>query len=142
LQWDQGGRAVKVFVAQGTPTGSQTFDLADWSTASGGYWEEWSAYNGSLIALGAAPVQCGPAAVAAGPQARIQLSPNPSGGRVTLRGIGGEPLGLRLHDSLGRLVWSGSWDPASPVLQPDWGHLPRGRYHLRAGGQHIAVVLQ
>jgi cyanophycinase-like exopeptidase len=46
LIWDQKGRAVKVYIIHGTPEGSGSFDLHDWTTAKGGKWEYWSTRGG------------------------------------------------------------------------------------------------
>ncbi|MDJ0719730.1 MAG: hypothetical protein QNJ54_36830 [Prochloraceae cyanobacterium] len=42
LVWNQEGKAVKVDKIPGTRLGSGSFNLNDWSTASGGSWEYWS----------------------------------------------------------------------------------------------------
>ena len=46
LIWHHNGQAVKVYRIAGTPEGSGSFDLNDWSTASGGTWEYWYTTGG------------------------------------------------------------------------------------------------
>ncbi len=46
LIWDNNGQAVKVYIIQGTPAGSGSFDLNNWLTASGGTWEYWFTTGG------------------------------------------------------------------------------------------------
>lgn len=46
LIWNNQGKAVKVYRISGTPEGSGSFDLKDWSTASGGTWEYWYTTGG------------------------------------------------------------------------------------------------
>ncbi len=46
LIWDNDGRAVKVYRIAGKSKGSGSFDLKDWSTASGGSWEYWYTTDG------------------------------------------------------------------------------------------------
>lgn len=46
LIWNSNGKAVKVYRIAGTPAGSGSFDLKDWSTASGGRWEYWYTTGG------------------------------------------------------------------------------------------------
>lgn len=46
LIWDNDGKAVKVYRISGTPEGSGSFDLKDWTTASGGTWEYWYTTGG------------------------------------------------------------------------------------------------
>ncbi|MBS4014161.1 MAG: choice-of-anchor J domain-containing protein [Bacteroidetes bacterium] len=48
LTWNRGGQAVKVYKVPGTPNGINTFDLNTWQMGSGGYWECWSANNGTM----------------------------------------------------------------------------------------------
>ncbi|MGB3192418.1 MAG: cyanophycinase [Limnoraphis sp.] len=44
--WNNSGKAVKVYRISGDPEGSGSFDLNDWSTASGGHWEYWYTIGG------------------------------------------------------------------------------------------------
>jgi cyanophycinase-like exopeptidase len=46
LVWDNNGQAVKVYRIAGKTTGSGSFDLKNWSTASGGEWEYWYTTDG------------------------------------------------------------------------------------------------
>jgi cyanophycinase-like exopeptidase len=46
LIWHHNGQAVKVYKISGTPAGSGSFDLNNWSTASGGTWEYWFTTGG------------------------------------------------------------------------------------------------
>ncbi len=48
LTWNHNGSAVKVYAVKGTLTGTNTFDLSDWQTGSGGEWQNWSVNNGTL----------------------------------------------------------------------------------------------
>jgi cyanophycinase-like exopeptidase len=46
LTWHRDGQAVKVYKVPGTMQGSNTFDLTDWVTGTGGTWEDWSVQQG------------------------------------------------------------------------------------------------
>jgi hypothetical protein len=46
LTWHRDGQAVKVYKVPGTMQGSNTFDLNDWLTGTGGTWEDWSVQQG------------------------------------------------------------------------------------------------
>jgi cyanophycinase-like exopeptidase len=46
LDWNLNGEALKVYHIEATMDGSKTFNLADWSTGTGGDWENWSVSNG------------------------------------------------------------------------------------------------
>lgn len=48
LTWKLDGKALKVYAVHGTMSGTKTFDLADWKTATGGQWENWSVEDGQL----------------------------------------------------------------------------------------------
>ena len=58
LTWNQGGAALKVYKANGTNNGSQTFDLDDWKTGTGGTWEDWSVNNGVLTQVASTEASC------------------------------------------------------------------------------------
>lgn len=46
LTWNHGGQAVKACKVAGTMQGSNTFDLNDWRSTSGGMWEDWRVQQG------------------------------------------------------------------------------------------------
>jgi cyanophycinase-like exopeptidase len=46
LTWNHGNQALKVYAVKGTPTGSNSFNLNDWKTGSGGSWQNWWVSNG------------------------------------------------------------------------------------------------
>ncbi|MBX2980057.1 MAG: cyanophycinase [Flavobacteriales bacterium] len=48
LTWNHGGEAVKVYKVAGTMQGTNTFDLNDWRSGSGGTWESWSVLQGQF----------------------------------------------------------------------------------------------
>ena len=47
LVWNRNGQAVKAYHIKGTATGSGSFNLNDWYTASGGDWENWYTTGGA-----------------------------------------------------------------------------------------------
>jgi len=61
LTWNRGGMALKVYHAKGTQTGTQSFDLTDWTTGSGGVWEYWYVDNGILTETSGTQPNCGAA---------------------------------------------------------------------------------
>lgn len=50
LTWVRNGTAVKACKVPGNTVGSNTFDLNDWKTTSGGAWEDWTVQAGSFAA--------------------------------------------------------------------------------------------
>lgn len=55
LTWNRNQKAVKVYKVQGTINGTNTFDLNNWETGTGGVWEHWYAQNGTFNALSGTP---------------------------------------------------------------------------------------
>ncbi len=48
LDWNLGNEAIKVYKVKGTANGSNTFDLNDWKSGTGGVWENWFVDNGTF----------------------------------------------------------------------------------------------
>ena len=79
LTWYLGGEAVKVYRVKGTVSGSNTFDLNDWKTGTGGTWLNWSVNNGTFSEQPGNAINCNPNSVHdySLPD-DIIISPNPS----------------------------------------------------------------
>ncbi|PWL31509.1 MAG: cyanophycinase [Fluviicola sp. XM-24bin1] len=76
LTWDHNGMAVKAYAVKGTLAGTNTFDLSDWMTGSGGEWQDWSVDNGVFMeAPGSAP-DCN--ASLEETETQIDILPNPA----------------------------------------------------------------
>jgi hypothetical protein len=58
LMWNQNQKAIKVYTVKGTSIGSNTFNLNNWNSGSGGIWEDWSVNNGTLIENAGSPSIC------------------------------------------------------------------------------------
>lgn len=101
LTWDRNNEAVKVYAVKGTPTGTNTFDLNDWKTGSGGSWENWYVVNGQLLSGPSSTPNCTITALEDQRNAPL-LYPNPGNGKFFLQeGIGN----LTIYDLQGKLVW-------------------------------------
>lgn len=48
LYWDREGEAVKVYKVAGTPSGANTFNVASWSSGTGGEWNNWWVSQGTF----------------------------------------------------------------------------------------------
>jgi cyanophycinase-like exopeptidase len=100
LTWNQGGAALKVYKANGTNNGSQTFDLNDWKTGTGGTWENWSASNGVLTQVSSTEASCSISGLSSLENDR-NLYPIPVTGEVlNIEGYTTEVI--RLFDALGK----------------------------------------
>jgi len=58
LTWDKGGEALKVYQIKGDDSGTNTFDLNNWHTGSGGNWVDWSVSNGKVQEKSGKKVTC------------------------------------------------------------------------------------
>ncbi|MFN5879254.1 MAG: Type 1 glutamine amidotransferase-like domain-containing protein [Flavobacteriales bacterium] len=88
LTWNRGGSALKVYRAKGTLSGTQTFDLSDWKTGTGGVWEHWYVDNGVLtVTAGTAP-DCATNSLEEFHDNDLTVYPNPSASGVFQLGKG------------------------------------------------------
>ncbi len=79
LDWNLGNEAIKVYAIKGTTDGSNTFDLNDWQTGTGGAWENWYVANGVFNELAATQPNCIPLSVTQNEESTIfNVYPNPS----------------------------------------------------------------
>ena len=85
LTWNRGGQALKVYHAKGTTFGTQTFNLTDWTTGTGGVWEYWYVENGVLTQTAGTAPDCGLASLSNMDDMLISVYPNPvSGNEITI----------------------------------------------------------
>jgi len=83
LTWYRGGEAIKVYRVKGTSTGSNTLNLNDWETGTGGTWLNWSANNGTFAEQPGDAIDCDPVSVHDHSiPGEITIFPNPSSDRV------------------------------------------------------------
>ena len=88
LTWNKGGQALKVYHAKGTPFGTQTFDLNDWTTGTGGVWEYWYVQNGVLNQTAGTAINCGLANSSNNLEIPLLVYPNPViGNEITIDGL-------------------------------------------------------
>ena len=100
LTWNHGGAALKVYKANGTNNGSQTFDLNDWKTGTGGTWEDWSVNNGVLTQVVSSSASCSIASLNS-IKSEWNVYPNPLTGNIlNIEGLLIESI--QLFDALGK----------------------------------------
>jgi cyanophycinase-like exopeptidase len=133
LTWDKNGQAIKVYVLPGTVSGGRSFELSDWQTGNGGYWEDWSIVNGQLSRNQNATLPCTATDLAEGVVNGIRVNPNPFSEKLRLR-LSRDWQGGRceIRDLAGRLVWSGVVEGEETVLES--GNWAAGMYLLRVLG--------
>lgn len=67
LTWNRNNAALKVYKVPGTATGTNTFNLQDWMTGSGGVWQHWFINNGSFQSVAGTPPSGSGALTISGP---------------------------------------------------------------------------
>ena len=138
LTWNQGGTALKVYKANGTNNGSQTFDLNDWKTGTGGIWEDWSVENGVLTEIVSTAASCSISGInLTENKIEWKVYPNPLvSGILTIEGLTTESI--EIYDALGnKQAFSQNGN------QIDCSKLANGIYFLQIDleVQHVKLVI-
>lgn len=101
LTWNRNGEAVMVYKIPGTMTGTNSFELSDWYTGSGGNWEFWRANNGVFSSVSGTPSQC----VLATSNFIVNdflMYPNPFENQIIIEDF--KNSSIKIFDALGRIV--------------------------------------
>ena len=103
LHWNRGGEALKVYRIKGNTGGTNTFDLTDWQTGSGGTWEHWNVNNGVLeTTAGTVIGQC-ILSVDEVAENTLEVYPNPIKSQLNISSK--KPIqSIELVDGLGRSI--------------------------------------
>ena len=116
LIWNLDETALKVYAIKGTPGGTNTFDLNEWTKGTGGDWHNWYVANNTLSTAESDRIHCQPLLVNPPPPTNevLRVYPNPyQGDDLILDYPGLDPYLISLYDLRGNLVWE-AIDP-----QPD-----------------------
>lgn len=142
LNWNRGEAALKVYTVYGTNDGSNTFDLNDWKTGSGGEWAHWWVDAGTFNeSAGTAPI-C--ALGLEESESTTRVYPNPSSGQISIEGL--DPnTPIRIIDQQGKIVHvAKSTEAATKSLQ--LSHLAPGCYTIEVGDtdliERLRLILQ
>jgi cyanophycinase-like exopeptidase len=140
LHWYRNGYAVRALAIPGTMNGSNTIDLNDYHTHSGGSWQRWFVENGELTQMeDLTEPDCTPSLsgeVPASPELRLHPNPLPAGQALHLTRSQAWPENARLelYDLHGRLLqlWQLPAGETGFLIAP--GQLPSqpGVYVLRS----------
>ena len=137
LDWQRGGAAVKVYRVPGTTTGANFLDLTDWSTGSGGQWQNWSVEAGTLQTSAVATSDCAETTTSTGEQAlddRVRIFPQPASDWMQLQTTA--PLDAwSLHNVLGQAVLQGTGKSIHTQ------ELPAGTYYLKIGARSYPITI-
>lgn len=102
LTWDLNQSAIKVYRIGGNTTGSNSFDLNDWKTASGGDWYNWYVQNGALVEQNSQAPNCSANAITEAGKLAVEVYPNPTKDYVNVECQG--EIWCELYSLDGRLV--------------------------------------
>ena len=104
LTWHKNGQALKVYQVFGTQNGTNTFQLTDWKTGSGGQWKHWYANQASFMESDATPLLCTSAYEEAAAADDIVIFPNPVTATFSLQNLSENVLDYQLFTSDGYLA--------------------------------------
>jgi cyanophycinase-like exopeptidase len=141
ITWNRGGAAVKACWMFGTPSGTNTFSLADWKTTTGNAnWENWYAQNGGFtMTPNALPPNCLTNVEAlASEAASVVVYPNPATGVLCIESPVAGTASLLSAD--GRMMMQQDLPKGKSEIAVDG--MAAGVYYLKAGKQTIKVVVQ
>lgn len=83
LTWDYFETALRAYKVPGTMTGTNTFNLVDWETGTGGEWLYWSVNNGTFLETTASAPDCSASINELGTD-EVDVFPNPAENNVTI----------------------------------------------------------
>ncbi|HEY1040135.1 MAG TPA: T9SS type A sorting domain-containing protein, partial [Bacteroidia bacterium] len=118
LNWNRNGQAVKVYRVKGTQNGSNTFNLVDWKTGSGGTWEHWYVSNGVFQTGSGTEPNCTLVSLSENSLSAARLYPNPvSDGVLTLELTSDEQVDITIYDVQGKQLkfWKGNRAPVFSI---------------------------
>ncbi len=105
LTWNHNGMAVKVYAVKGTLAGTNTFDLSDWQTGSGGEWQDWSVANGVLSETPGNAPDCGSVSVNEVELATdVNIGPNPATNELILHTTKAENYSIEFRTLSGSTI--------------------------------------
>jgi hypothetical protein len=125
LTWNRNAEAVKVYKVPGTDNGNHFFNIADWSTGSGGTWQDFYVNNGTFATISDTNPNC-TLSVDDFELSSVNVVPNPFSDKITLLTAVGD-YRVELFDALGK-----QWTVEKMVDGTiDTAHLSSGMYVLK-----------
>ena len=127
LTWDYAGVALKAYKVPGTMSGTNTFDLNDWQTGSGGEWFNWSVSDGTFTETASTEPDCSASAIELSENG-VLIYPNPSEDFMQIEFPSSEKRTIKLLDLHGRIIWNTETTLSS--LSIEVSNLPSGMYQV------------
>lgn len=102
LTWNTNNEALYVFKANATANGNTTFDLTNWTTATGGVWENWNVTGGNLIETAGTQPSC----TSGMPYTdkSFDIYPNPADDMIHIHAQDAAITAIKLIDYTGKIV--------------------------------------
>ncbi len=139
LHWEGANDAVKVYKVPGTPTGEHSFNINDWTTGSGGTWENWFVQNGVISYLPGENPNCDQVFIEEIDENEFVVFPNPFTEVITVpvKAV----FDYTIFNLLGEEVLSERRKMSPNIVTSD---LPKGMYMLEiivdGHGQIIKII--
>lgn len=132
LNWNLGGKALAVYAVKGTNSGTNTFDLNDWETGSGGIWKYWYVNNGNFVETAGVQIHCGLSLKNnLQENSSINLFPNPANNIIFLKNnnAADDIISIEIFNGVGQKVKSSSFSMKQESY--DINKLKSGIYFIR-----------
>lgn len=138
LTWDLSGQALKVYKVKGNFEGSNTFDLNDWETGSGGTWMHWSVDNGLFNETEGSPVICSALSNDLFDENAISVYPNPAQDFLTIstNGTSFDGYEVSVYNMLGQACNVVKSSFTNYKIEIDLTSLSNGTYFLIFSNQN------
>lgn len=127
LTWNYSGEILKAYKVPGTMNGTNTFDLNDWVTGSGGEWLNWSVDNGNFVeAVSVAPI-CNVNTTELSAHF-MSIYPNPSESVINIAFPSAQKRTIQLLDMQGRMLQT--VETSESISTIDLTTFPEGMYQV------------
>jgi len=123
LTWQTNNEALYVFKANATASGNTTFDLTNWTSASGGIWENWNVTNGNLTETVGTQPAC--TSGISNTYKMFDVYPNPADEMIHIHAFEVNIDAVKLIDNAGKIVVD------TNDLQIQTEHLQTGIYTVQ-----------
>lgn len=126
LEWNRDGEAIKVYKVPGTENGTNTFNLVDWETGTGGNWENWSVDNGVFQTTSGSNPNCSSLGLQEETAMTAVAYPNPFTNQIQINTIA--TANYEIYTINGKRVVSGTINGSKAI---DTHALVSGMYFLQ-----------
>lgn len=132
LTWNYSGEVLKAYKVPGTMAGTNTFDLTDWLTGSGGEWYDWSVDAGNFVeVISTAPI-CASNTLELSKEV-LSICPVPTEEGVEIQFSSSDERTIELHDLNGRILKE--METSLLKIKIDLSEFPTGVYQVRITSQ-------